>query len=300
MDMLTVLDGGLGRELKEIGAPFSQPLWSAQALMEAPQYVAMAHQRFIDAGAEIIITNAYACVPFHLGDKLYQEQGSRLAQLSAEIARTVADDCKNRVQVAGCIPPAMGSYRPDLFDAELAKPIIETLYLAQDKFVDLWIIETLASIKEFHLNHSILSQSSKPSYYAFTLEDTLQDEAKLRSGETVKDAAYELVNCDIQGMLFNCSVPEVIEQAIKDAKSVFKQAGRADIEIGAYANNFEVIEQDHEANDALQSMRSLTPEEYLNFAKKWKRAGANIIGGCCGIGPKYIQALSDWKRKGAI
>jgi len=62
MKNLTILDGGMGRELKRIGAPFSQPLWSAQALIEAPHYVTQAHQGFIDAGAEIIIANSYACV----------------------------------------------------------------------------------------------------------------------------------------------------------------------------------------------------------------------------------------------
>ncbi len=39
-------------------------LWSAQALIEAPCFVSQAHQNFVDAGAEIIITNSYACVPF--------------------------------------------------------------------------------------------------------------------------------------------------------------------------------------------------------------------------------------------
>ncbi len=70
MKKLTILDGGMGRELKRIGAPFSQPQWSAQALIESPEYVYQAHQSFINAGAEIIIANSYACVPFHLGETL--------------------------------------------------------------------------------------------------------------------------------------------------------------------------------------------------------------------------------------
>ncbi|WP_442852291.1 homocysteine S-methyltransferase family protein [Pseudoalteromonas sp. SM9913] len=55
-----------------MGAPFSQPLWSAQALIEAPQCVTQAHQGFIDAGAEIITVNSYACVPFHLEEFEWQ------------------------------------------------------------------------------------------------------------------------------------------------------------------------------------------------------------------------------------
>ena len=53
-----VLDGGMGRELQRIGAPFRQPEWSALALIEAPEYVLRAHQAFVAAGARIITTNS--------------------------------------------------------------------------------------------------------------------------------------------------------------------------------------------------------------------------------------------------
>ena len=94
MSKLTILDGGMGRELKRMGAPFSQPLWSAQALIEAPQCVTQAHQAFINAGAEIITVNSYACVPFHLGETLYQTQGAALAQQAAVIAKEAAQNTK--------------------------------------------------------------------------------------------------------------------------------------------------------------------------------------------------------------
>ena len=61
---LRLLDGGMGRELMRIGAPFRQPEWSALALIEAPEFVLKAHQAFIEAGARIITTNSYALVPF--------------------------------------------------------------------------------------------------------------------------------------------------------------------------------------------------------------------------------------------
>jgi S-methylmethionine-dependent homocysteine/selenocysteine methylase len=51
---MEILDGGIGRYLKEIGAPFQQPEWSALALMEDPSSVITAHQAFVDAGAQVI------------------------------------------------------------------------------------------------------------------------------------------------------------------------------------------------------------------------------------------------------
>ncbi|MEP0073055.1 MAG: homocysteine S-methyltransferase family protein [Marinomonas sp.] len=298
---LTLLDGGIGRELKRIGAPFSQPLWSAQALMEAPDFVAQAHQNFIDAGAEIITVNSYACVPFHLGDALYQEQGATLAKQAAVIAKEVASKAIQSVQVAGALPPPLGSYRPDLFEPQQAHDILTTLYEAQDEQVDLWIAETISSIEEASAISHVLKDSIKPCYYAFTLSDEIGETATLRSGELVTDAVETLLKeahlrGKTDGIFFNCSIPEVMEQAIFDTKSVLEKHAKT-LNIGAYANSFKPIVQGHEANLNIQSSRGLTPEEYLIFAKQWYNAGANIIGGCCGIEPSHIKALQEWKKK---
>ncbi|CAH7214649.1 homocysteine S-methyltransferase family protein [Vibrio chagasii] len=295
MKTLTILDGGMGRELKEIGAPFSQPLWSAQALIEAPGFVRQAHQNFVDAGAEIIITNSYACVPFHLGEELFAQRGFELAALSGELARAVADQAPQAVKVAGSIPPPFGSYRPDLFKVEQAASIIQTLYDAQEPNIDLWLVETLCSIQEFESIHAVLKQSTKPCYYAFSLEDTKGDSASIRSGESVKEAVKLACQSNAKGIMFNCSVPEVMDQAIIDTKQIMDELGQ-DLEIGVYANNFAPISSEHKANDMLQKMRELDGQGYLAYAKRWHELGANIVGGCCGIGPKHIQALADWKR----
>ncbi|KZN14266.1 homocysteine S-methyltransferase family protein [Marinomonas sp. TW1] len=302
---LTLLDGGIGRELKRIGAPFSQPLWSAQALLEAPHYVTQAHENFIQAGAEIITVNSYACVPFHLGESGYQQQGGELARQAAIIARDVANKASHPVQVAGSLPPPLGSYRPDLFEQQQALDILTTLFTAQDEHVDLWLAETIASIEEAHAVADVLKDSTKPCYYAFTLSDELGETARLRSGESVSaaiDAMLTQTNQtnalhikDSDGIFFNCSVPEVMEQAIRVTTSLLEKHHRP-LNVGAYANSFVPITQGHEANLTTQGSRHLSPEEYLVFAKKWQELGANIIGGCCGIEPSHIQALAEWKQ----
>ena len=209
MNKVTILDGGMGRELKRIGAPFTQPLWSAQALIEAPHFVTQAHQGFIDAGAEIITVNSYACVPFHLGEALYQAQGAALAQQAAVIAKDVAQKATQNVLVAGSLPPAFGSYRPELFESERAFTILDTLYKAQDEHVDVWIGETISSIEEAHVMANVLKDSNKPCYYAFTLNDVVSEQATLRSGELVSDAVAALLEKNVTGIFFNCSIPIV-------------------------------------------------------------------------------------------
>lgn len=295
MSNLTILDGGMGRELKRMGAPFSQPLWSAQALIEAPQFVTQAHQGFIDAGAEIITVNSYACVPFHLGEAGFKAQGAKLAKQAAIIAKEVAQNAQRKVCVAGSLPPAFGSYRPDFFQSDRAFAILNTLYEAQNDDVDIWIGETISNIEEARVMASVLKDSNKPCYYAFTLNDEVTEQATLRSGELVSDAILALLEYNIAGILFNCSIPEVIEQALRDTNRVLKQQNKH-LDLGAFANGFTPIASDYKANEGSQGYRDLSPAEYLEFAKQWHSLGATIIGGCCGIGPEYIKALSQWKK----
>lgn len=293
MTKVTILDGGMGRELKRIGAPFSQPLWSAQALIESPKHVAQAHLGFIEAGAEIITVNSYACVPFHLGEELYAEQGAALAEKAAKIARDSVIESQKEVLVAGSIPPAFGSYRPELFEENKALEISQTLFDAQDPHVDIWLAETVASIAEAKVIAKVLSSSDKPSYISYTLIDELDGPARLRSGELVVDAVEALLKTNASGIFFNCSIPEVIEQAIKDVNRVLEQKGKS-LTIGVFANSFTPIQSGHQANDTIQELRYFSPAEYLEFAKVWQGLGASIIGGCCGIYPSHIQELADW------
>ncbi|GAL27576.1 homocysteine S-methyltransferase [Vibrio variabilis] len=295
MVRLTILDGGMGRELERIGAPFSQPLWSAQALIETPHYVKQAHQAFIDAGAEIITVNSYACVPFHLGDELYEEQGAALAGKAARLAHEVALQSERKVQVAGSLPPVFGSYRPDLFEPERAKAISIELLRAQEEYVDLWLAETVASIAEAKMYAELFSLTDKPAYICFTLQDEEDQPATLRSGESLKDAIALLADIDAQGIFFNCSIPEVIERAIEVVNQVTNQVGKS-LEVGVFANSFTPIKSGHQANASIQTVRHFSPQEYLVFAKRWHALGASIIGGCCGIEPRHIDELTKWKQ----
>ncbi|MCC4800643.1 homocysteine methyltransferase [Enterovibrio norvegicus] len=299
--MFVLLDGGMGRELQRIGAPFSQPLWSAQALIEAPEFVSQAHKNFIEAGCDVITVNSYACVPFHLGDELYQRQGAALAEKAAKIARVAVQESAphmediGSVKVAGCIPPVLGSYRPDLFDAEKATPILNTLIDAQEAHVDFWIAETIGSIAEFNTMFAALGRSNKPAFFAFSLLESDTDIPRLRSGEPVEDAVQRVCELNVDGILFNCSQPEVMLGAIEVAKHNIDALG-ANISLGAYANGFTVIQDAHEANNTLTTVRDLSSGEYAEFVQSWLDAGSNVVGGCCAIYPEHIKRLDGLRK----
>jgi S-methylmethionine-dependent homocysteine/selenocysteine methylase len=297
MAEVTILDGGMGRELKRMGAPFRQPEWSALALLEGPDYVARAHAAFVAAGAEVVTTNAYAIVPFHLGEARFAERGRDLAALAGRLARQAAD-ADEGVRVAGSLPPLFGSYRPDLFDPARAPALLEVLVGEQAPWVDLWLGETLSAIAEAAAVRAALGDDARPLWLSFTLRDDGAATApQLRSGETVADAARAAGDLGATALLFNCSQPEVMGPAVSDAVDALARLG-ADLPVGVYANAFGPRAADYRANAGLSVLREdLPPPAYLAWAEDWVGRGARLVGGCCGIGPEHIAALASAFRK---
>lgn len=288
----TLLDGGMGRELHRMGAPFRQPEWSALALMLEPDAVKRAHGRFVAAGAEVITTNSYALVPFHIGAAKFKTDGKKLAELAGRLARKVADGATYKVRVAGSLPPLFGSYRPDLFDEARAPHIIRPLIDGLSPHVDLWLAETQSCLAEARFARRALADDGRPFWVSFTLDDDNADLArpKLRSGECVAAAVTAMLELEVDAVLFNCSQPEIMEGAVAAARSV-RDARGATARIGVYANAFPP-QRDEAANEGLSDIRAdLDPARYAGFAKAWLQHGADIIGGCCGIGPEHIAAI---------
>ncbi len=285
--MITILDGGMGRELQRLGAPFRQPEWSALALMDGPEFVTQAHDGFAQAGADVISTNSYAVVPFHIGEALFAERGGELAGVAGKLARDVAD--KRGLKVAGSLPPVLGSYRPDLFEVEAARTILAVLIEGLSPFADVWLAETLSTLGEARLIAEMLAGDDRPLWLSFTLKD--EGPAVLRSGESIEEAAATVLKLGAKALLFNCSAPEVMEDAVQLAKQAL---GNGAVEIGVYANGFAHTEVEIDANAGLRQIRAdLGPPLYLNWAQKWVAAGATMVGGCCGIGPDHIRALAE-------
>ena len=293
---LIVLDGGTGRELARRGAPFRQPEWSALALIEAPSLVADVHRAYVDAGADVITTNSYAVVPFHIGEARFAAVGRDLAALAGRLARETANAAGRPVAVGGSLPPVCGSYRADLFDADRAAPILDQLIVGLAPFVDHWQAETLSAIEEATLVRERLGDDPRPLWLSFTLRDGPEAGAtpRLRSGQSVAQAVEAAISLGAAAVLFNCSQPEVMADAVAVARRTGDGVAGG-MRIGVYANAFPPQADDAEANAGLDPIRAdLSPEGYLAFARAWRDQGADIIGGCCGIGPEHIASL----RKG--
>ncbi|QHB17523.1 homocysteine S-methyltransferase family protein [Mannheimia pernigra] len=292
---ITILDGGMSRELMRRNAPFHQPEWSAAALYEGSHFVQAVHEDFIANGAEVITTNNYAVVPFHIGEKRFTADGKSLADLAGRLAKQAVKNSGNfATQIAGSLPPMFGSYRADLIKAERFTEIAQPLIDGLSPYVDIWLCETQSAIIEPISIKALLPKDNRPLWVSFTLiDDEPTPEPQLRSGENVKQAIEKMVALDVQAILFNCCQPEVISKALAVTQKTLAELKANHIRIGAYANAFAPQPKDATANDGLDEVRKdLDPDAYLAWAKKWTEQGATIIGGCCGIGVEYIETLA--------
>ena len=287
---MIVMDGSMGNELLARRSDLVTGLWSAQYLIDAPELVKEIHLDYINAGADLIITNTYSTIPSYLSKQKAEDKMSELIHLAGKLAREAVKDSKKKVTVAGSLPPLEESYRPDLvIDKEEAVPIYETLIKELTPYVDIFICETMSSIKEMqHVIQALQNlDNEKPVWISWSLKEDKKNQ--LRSGESIKEAFIASASIKPEAYLFNCTDPFAITEGLKELKELTQKP------IGGYPNVFNVPDGWTLDNDVQVSVRDLSVEKFLDFAEEWQNLGASIIGGCCGIGPKFIKAVADKK-----
>lgn len=287
---VTILDGGMGGEIAARVEGAGHGLWSAKALLEAPQVVVDIHKEYIAAGAQIIITNTYSTIPHYLSKEGLQGRYIELTRLGGELARQAVEESGCAVQVAGALPPLHESYRADLVPAaEEALPVYRNLVQALQPYVDLYICETMSTADEAlnAASQAVAFGGGKPVYVAWTLHE--RPGRGLRSGESVAQAYNKVAHLSLAGFLFNCTSPEAIVAALPELRTL------TDKPIGCYANRMNEVSPawtlDNEINTGRRS--DLSTDYFVDMSKRCVAAGASIVGGCCGIGPKDIAALSE-------
>jgi S-methylmethionine-dependent homocysteine/selenocysteine methylase len=288
MSKVTLLDGGMGQELLRRSSRKVTPLWSADIMLNEPLLVRDLHREFIDSGARVITLNTYTATPQRLKRDGELGQLTHLHQQAMNAAKDAIEiaEYKN-VAIAGCLPPLVASYRPDVsLSFEDSLDTYRRLVELQAPASDVFICETMSSITEARAACTAAIESGKPVWLALTVSDKHQ--AQLRSGESLESALLALDSFDTQATLLNCSPPE----AISACWTLLNNKQR---KIGAYANGFVSIDSLYPGDtvEELEMRQDLSPEQYAEHAISWARNGATIIGGCCEIGPAHIKALHN-------
>lgn len=283
---VSLLDGGMGRELKIRLSTFDPVLWSASAFVENPEIVKDVHEDFIHAGASIITTNNYAVVPSILKKAQRFDDFESFTKMAGQLAVEAVKNTQTNTLIAGSLPPLHSTYRPDLIVADHeAMPIYHSMISWLDSYVDLFLCESVSSLKEAHQVLKVASQFSKPVWISFILND--EDPVTLLSGDSIFDLVSLLNQYSVEALLFNCCHPASISNAL----SVLDVS----IQKGGYANKFTALPKgwDHLKGELRGFNQALTPAVYADYVQQWIAVGATVVGGCCGIGPDYISYLSS-------
>jgi S-methylmethionine-dependent homocysteine/selenocysteine methylase len=291
-DRLIILDGAMGTELHARGCDISLPLWSSRALFEKPDVVRHIHIDYIDCGADIITTNTFRTQrrTFEKADYThegldYKSTARALTADAVDLAREavmIAAEDDEDVLVAGSVAPLEDCYRPELV------PDPDTLRNEHSEHVqnlieagsDIIIAETMTSLNEIKAVLDVVSRFD--TEYIISL--TPRNSQELLSGEKLEDAVSLISQYSPSVISVNCIHPSLGEEIISRLKSL------TDKPLGIYCN---IGDPDYKEGDELKP--TVSEDEYLNFAKKWKSLGVKIIGGCCGTTPLYIMKLNSLK-----
>jgi S-methylmethionine-dependent homocysteine/selenocysteine methylase len=316
---ITILDGGMGHLLRRRGVEIKGEIGSMQrflgvalANVDQPELVRDCHLDYLDAGADIISTNNYACVPSAIelsGDGRWSvvenaiTKSGIIAREAVKVHSTKANPAgvypASSARIAGCLPPLNESYRADRVapDQELREGYAK-IVAAIAPHSNLLMCETMSSIRESRFAVAAAATANLPVWVAWTLHEDAS--GNLRSGEGIADAVRAVCKTNsVQAVLFNCCSHESIVAAIPIAKQTLQEIGRGDIQIGAYANGFVTVHSasnfafGSENKKQCPEYQDLSPEAYLSQVEEWIRLGCTIVGGCCGVFPEHIKKLSD-------
>jgi S-methylmethionine-dependent homocysteine/selenocysteine methylase len=294
---LVIIDGGMGSQLQAEGVPMDHVAWSARANLEQPDVVQRVHEEYIRAGAEVIIANTYASSraalePAGLGDQV--AEANRSAVRAAIRAREAA--ATGPVAVAG----SMSSFSPkDMEVGGLGRPLggpadedprfptlahfREQAELLAEEGVDLIALEMINARGYGRAALHAAAETGLPVWLGisgYRREDgTLSTLVELGDGDSLADLLSAVVDPGLAAVTVMHSKPEISPDAIEIIRRHYAGPIGVYAETGGWAPPKWVFD-------------GLAPAEYLQQAIVWAERGAQLIGGCCGVGPEHIRALA--------
>ena len=291
-----ILDGGMGQELLARGLAPNGTLWSANALLNSKYHKLLldTHLDFIKSGAEVIITTTFTTRRKRLKDNNIEDQFEYLNKKAGEIAIQAKEKYPN-VLIAGGLPPQNLTYEADQRnEVEITKDINDQAKLL-NPYVDFFYFDVWSSIKEFKCGIQAIREFRKP----YLIGMHISEGTMLPSGEKISEIK-SLIDENLLGIILSCVSPENFQINLDELKSLNVPFGfklNAFITTNpkpSYTENY-LKSKTGNPNEVLGKREDLTPQKMYEIAKKFKDAGATILGGCCETRPSHIKVISKLK-----
>jgi len=279
--LITKLDGGLSTALENNGNKLTTSLWTGELILVNPSEITKAHLDFINAGADIIITSSYQISYLGCSKRGWSESKTDQAlRGSTQLAKDAVLKSGKSVKVASSIGP----YGAALADGSeykgnygVTKSALKDFHARRLELListspDLLALETMPDTFEVELLLELLSDCPIPYWVSYSCKAGNQTNAGQSFTEAVSLAK------DAMAVGINCTAPELITDLLLSAEGVkpfvvYPNSGRS--------WNAKTKEWEGSSEAGFDEL----------LIKSWISAGAQIIGGCCGIGADEILNL---------
>ncbi len=281
---LIIMDGGTGTELEKRGVPMEEKGWSASSTISQPEILRQIHEEYIRAGADIIITNTFSTSRHVLDSCNLADKFELINATAARIAVEARDNAADRpIYIAGSISTTtFGEEQPT--PAVALTNFNDQADILADNGVDFFVLEMMRDIEYTNIAHQAAKQTGLPVWIGYSTN--VDDEGKVQltyTQGTISFAdALQTLSAKETPLV---SVMHTLTEDIQPSLSVLKEKWSGPI--GVYAHSGEFIMPNWKFIDII------SPEAYAAEAQKWVAQGVQVIGGCCGIGPKHIQVLRE-------
>jgi len=275
-----IADGGMGTMLMAAGLEQGDPpeMWNVLH----PGRIRAVHDGYIEAGAQIILTNSFGGTCFRLKLHKLQDRAFELNKAAAELARAAADAVNHPVVVGGSIGPSGEIMEPVgalCYNEAVAGFAEQAAGLAAGGVDVLWV-ETMSDISEVRAAVQGCREATDLPIVATMTFDT---NGRTMMGITPVQAFTELSAMNLTALGGNCgNGPGEIEgvvQAMYATNQTYPLVAKSNAGIPEYVHG--------------HLHYNGTPEVMADYAVKVRNYGARIIGACCGSTPAHIAAMRD-------
>ncbi|WP_221372455.1 homocysteine S-methyltransferase family protein [Clostridium perfringens] len=268
-----IADGAMGTRIMELGVNLKETP-SELLNIKKPELIEKIHREYIDAGANLILSNTFMCNIINAKRNNYNLE--EVIESGLHIAKRAWGD---EGLVALDIGPL--SYYIEENDSSFKEIVYENteriINASKDKF-DLVIFETLGSVKEGEFAvKKAKTLTDKKVICSFTLA------YKKDIPNFIKNIVSTLEPLGVDTLGINCTGYEEILMVL----DILKENTNLPIMIKA---NLGIPKKVGE-----ELVYDKTLEEFKNLSKRALEKGVNIIGGCCGTTPEYIRAICNLK-----
>ncbi|NOT05787.1 MAG: bifunctional homocysteine S-methyltransferase/methylenetetrahydrofolate reductase [Anaerolineales bacterium] len=271
-------DGAMGTMLHARGVGFDKCF--DELNLTNPAAVADIHREYIEAGAQLIITNTFGANRFKLKKHGLEDDVVEINRAGVELAkRAVAASFKD-VLVAGDIGPLgvriapYGRVKPEEARAAFA----EQVKALADAGAELIVIETMSDLYEIQEAIKAAKEVSKLPVVAsvtFTRDDrTLLGDDPMKVARKLRDAGADVIGVNCSGGPSQLlRILKQMKQAVSDGKFWVKPNAGWPEQVGG------------------RIMYPADADYFGDYALAFREAGASIVGGCCGTTPQHITAM---------